>query len=450
MAYKRSNSQSNTKDVIQLIIIMVTGVILRVLYVFGTDVFTRQYDCGTIALDQGHTVSGGHLAYIQYLYENWHLPDFNPTTVYQFNHPPMHHFLSALIMKVCSGFVDDYPTLYETMQILPLVCSVLIMWVSYKILKMVISNDRVVNYCMIILAFHPALILLAGSINNDTLGLLFTILCVYTTMLWCEHKSYKNIIFAALSIACGMMTKQNVALMAFPMAAVFIYELFKSKGKEKLITQYLVFGIISIPLGMWFYIRNMILYKMPLVWVYTMSEDTWQYTGNVPVINRFLWPNMSELFENLKHFQIGCGYNVWIQIMRTSVLGEWDMADVSTSVKAVATLLMFVAFALAIISFITFVVVIVKRKKYHMPVTTWLMFLISYVVVFASYLKFAYDYPQQCSMHFRYIAVEMVFTIATLGMWKGNKKNGWINRLISVLTVLFCILSTGILVAWIR
>lgn len=450
MAYKRSKSQSNTKDVIQLIIIMVTGVILRVLYVFGTDVFTRQYDCGTIALDQGHTVSGGHLAYIQYLYENWHLPDFNPTTLYQFNHPPMHHFLSALIMKVCSGFVDDYPTLYETMQILPFVCSVLIMWVSYKILKMVISSDRVVNYCMIIIAFHPALILLAGSINNDTLGLLFTILCVYTTMLWCEHKSYKNIIFAALSIACGMMTKQNVALMAFPLAAVFIYELIKSKGKEKLITQYLVFGIISIPLGMWFYIRNMILYKMPLVWVYTMSEDTWQYTGNVPVINRFLWPNMSELFENLKHFQIGCGYNVWIQIMRTSVLGEWDMADVSTSVKAVATLLMFVAFALAIISFITFVVVIAKRKKYHMPVTTWLMFLISYVVVFASYLKFAYDYPQQCSMHFRYIAVEMVFTIATLGMWKGNKKNGWINRLISVLTVLFCILSTGILVAWIR
>ncbi len=180
-----------------------------------------------------------------------------------------------------------------------------------------------------------------------------------------------------------------------------------------------------------------------------MGDDTWQYTGNVSVINRFLWPDMGELFNNLKSFQIGCGYNVWIQIMRTSVLGEWDMANVGKGVKAVATLLMFVAFFMAIVSFVAFVRVLIKRKKYHMPVTTWILFGIGFIVVFASYLKFAYDYPQQCSMHFRYITIEMLFTITALGMWKENNKKS-INRLLTVLTVVFCVLSVGILTAWIR
>ena len=82
----------------------------------------------------------------------------------------------------------------------------------------------------------------------------------------------------------------------------------------------------------------MILYKMPLVWIYTLPEDSWQYTGNVPVINRFLWPIPADMVDNLLHFKLGCGYNVWMQIIRTSVLGEWDMADVGKGVKLLAVL----------------------------------------------------------------------------------------------------------------
>ena len=91
----------------------------------------------------------------------------------------------------------------------------------------------------------------------------------------------------------------------------------------------------------------MVLYDMPLVWIYTLPEDSWQYTGNVPVIHRFLWPVPSEMVDNLLHFKLGCGYNVWMQIVRTSVLGEWDMADVGRGVKVLAVLLMLAGAALA-------------------------------------------------------------------------------------------------------
>ena len=87
---------------------------------------------------------------------------------------------------------------------------------------------------------------------------------------------------------------------------------------------------------------------MPLVWIYTLPEDSWQYTGNVPVLNRFLFPVPSEMLDNLRQFKLGCGYNVWMQISRTSVLGEWDMADVGRSVKVLAVLLMLVGALLAL------------------------------------------------------------------------------------------------------
>lgn len=40
-----------------------------------------------------------------------------------------------------------------------------------------------------------------------------------------EHKSLKNLILIALSLGFGMITKLNVAVMAFPLAAVFLMHL---------------------------------------------------------------------------------------------------------------------------------------------------------------------------------------------------------------------------------
>ena len=87
--------------------IMGVGGLLRLFYVLFSTIYERQYDIGQIDLDSAHTVSGGHLAYIQYLYQNWHLPDMDPTTVYQFHHPPLHHYICAVWMKLCSVFVKN-------------------------------------------------------------------------------------------------------------------------------------------------------------------------------------------------------------------------------------------------------------------------------------------------------------------------------------------------------
>ena len=46
-------------------VILAAGCMLRLFYVLFSTIYDRQYDIGMIDLDAGHTVTGGHLAYIQ-------------------------------------------------------------------------------------------------------------------------------------------------------------------------------------------------------------------------------------------------------------------------------------------------------------------------------------------------------------------------------------------------
>ncbi len=450
---------------------MGAGFALRLFYVLCSTIYDRQYDIGMIDLDAGHTVTGGHLAYIQYFYENWKLPDFDPTSVYQFHHPPLHHYVCALWMKFLSLFVHHTDVLEEAIQVVPFVSSLLILVVLFQILQSLALEEDTVCFLMTLFAFHPALVLLSGSVNNDCMSLLFTLLCVYTAMRWSQQQGMGNAIAMALSLGLGMLTKQNVAQMAFPMAFVFLYVLvtdYKRHGwwrLKKRLWQCVVFGAISVPLGMAFYVRNAILYRMPLVWVYTLPKDSWQYTGNVPVVNRFLWPIPQEMLDNLLHFKVGCGYNVWMQLIRTSVLGEWDMAGVGAGVKVLAVLLMAVGALLAFLALLAFVKIFLlgtvrclcirdcRRWEAMVPVAMphRILFAAGYLVHLLFYLKFAYDYPQQCSMHFRYIEIELLFPAVALGLvWQRMGETGKIRgrRVLTGLLALFCLLSTAMVGVW--
>ena len=433
--------------------VMAAGFLLRLFYVLFSTIYDRQYDIGMIELDAGHPVTGGHLGYIQYLYENWHLPDFDPTTVYQFNHPPLHHYISALWLKLASFFLRDTALLEESLQVVPFVCSLLILAVLLKILRLFLLEERPRRFLMLLFAFHPALVLLSGSVNNDCMSLLFTLLCVYTALSWAQNPTLHSVLYAALSVGLGMLTKQNVAEMAFPMGLVFAYVLFRQWKRglslRPLFGQFALFGAVSLPLGLGFYIRNMLLYDMPLVWIYELPEDSWQYTGNVPLLNRFLWPDLKEFADNLLHFKIGCGYNVWMQIVRTSVLGEWDMAGVGRGVKLLAVLLMFSGALLAAAAFLAFVYVfLIRRRKYPIDIPGRIMCIAGYLVNLVFYLKFVYDYPQECSMHFRYIEIELLFPAIALGFVWQNTERKWLRYGLAAALAAFCVFSLGMIGVW--
>lgn len=430
-------------------VLLGAGMLLRLFYVVTSSIYDRQYDIGMISLDAHKPITGGHLGYIQYIYEYMKIPDVDPTSIYQFHHPPVHHVISALWMHFLGLFIHNNQILEESLQVIPFICSIITLVIAYRIIDMTLPEAVGRNAAYAVFSFHPALVLLSGSVNNDAMSLCFTFLVIFYALKWARETTCKNIVFMAIFLGLGISTKQNVAECAFFLLPLFIYKLwvsFKEAGAKKLFLEYIVFGIISIPLGMWFFIRNLIKYNVSMLWVYDLTEDSWQYTGNYPVFNRFFIPDIREFIDNITHFRIGCGYNVWISIMRTSVLGEWDMASTDKKIKILAVLLMLAGAMVALWAFIYFLKDVVFGKDFSKP--DKIIFVGGYLVTMIFYLSFVYKYPQECSMNFRYIVAVLLFQSAALGFIKGDGTNKIIKSVFNITLVIFCLLSVAMIAFW--
>ena len=425
------------------------GILLRFLYVLLGSVEDRQYDPGTVDLGQG--ILTGHMGYIYYLFLNKSLPDFDPRTVYQFFHPPLHHSLEAIWLSFCNLFIKDDTILRESLQVLPFIYSVLTLIVLYAICKRMQLTEKALTAVMAVFAFHPSLILLSGSINNDCLSVLFLVLCIYTTLVWIEEKTYRHILAIALSISLGMLTKLSVSLMAFPIGAVFLY-VFIKEWREKgfpmsRFGQYAAFGAVSIPIGMAWAFRCYILYSMPLNYVNELPIDSWQYVGNYSLLERFFLPNPIKLVQSLAQGSLGFGENMWMQLFRTAALGECDLTQASFLEKIMSLLLMAAAALLALMAFYFFVRVFFD-KKYEMPFVVRGLMIMTYVMLFASYVQFSYIFPHQCTMNFRYIIPTIIPPAVAMGLWmqrQNKRKHMFINGII----IFYAVCSSITTILWV-
>ena len=70
-------------------IIIIIGILLRTMYIIYTPITERQHDVDYFNYE-------GHLSYINTIYETGKLPETNE---WQYYHPPLHHFLSAVWLK---------------------------------------------------------------------------------------------------------------------------------------------------------------------------------------------------------------------------------------------------------------------------------------------------------------------------------------------------------------
>ncbi len=453
-------------DNLRLNLILLTGILLRLYYVVAIPVIqTRQYDLGSVDTKEG--VFTGHLGYIFYLFTNKGLPDFDPREVYQFFHPPLHHTLSALWMGVVSLFTDKQNLWIEWLQVLPLVYSVLIIWVTLKICKEFGLKELALRVVMTIVSFHPSLIFMAGSINNDGLSLLFQFLTVLFALRWYRQRDYKNILALALSISLGMLTKLSVGMVAIPVAFLFMYvlitewqEKYVAAGRPagnvwrfvpgKRIGQYAVFGVVCVPIGLAWAVRCLILFDMPLTYVNKLPEQSWQYVGNYSLIERFV-PNIPGIINNLLHGSLGYGENMWVQLFRTAALGECDMTTFPMWGKVVALLMMGINFLVAVWAFVLMVRVFLCGKKQDFPVLDMgirCFWLIGYAVLFISYINFCYNFPHQCTMNFRYMVLTVLFPAVAAGIAIDRVPDKKTSKLFTLLTYAYAVAAILTIIVW--
>lgn len=456
--YKADKKKYRTQ--LKALLILGIGFFLKLYYVLGTSVYTRQNDVGFFGGDAGHA------GYMEYLLYNHHLPDFDVREKWQFCHPPLHHAISAIWIGINENlFLVGHDPARESLQTLTLFYSMCIIISAYRILRHFKLKGMALYIPLIIISFHPAFILLSGSINNDILSVAFVMGAILCTLKWYENQTFKNILKIALCVGLGMMTKLAAAIVAPPIAVVFLIVFIRKFRTDwkKLFGQFCAFGAVCAPLGLWYEIRNYIKWKVPLNYVQELNKDALQYIGNQSFISRitdFSSHQLKSVFEQWAYFDengMVLGYNEYnplIAMFKNSLFGESInescFAENSIVLK-VAVLFFWLGILIVLLSLVAMVVTCFTKSKIRTMEKVF--FALFYVVLIAFFYKMSYDYPFTCTMNFRYITPTVIIGSLFIGLTMdkisvSNKKScKAVVHVTNALALLFALCSTIIYIA---
>ena len=414
-----NDKKSFKKNLIYLI--YTTGIILRTIYICKTGINVRQHD--VLKIDDA-----GHLGYIYTIFKTHHLP---LTNNWQFYHPPLWHFIGATWLHICSFFGINLDYSLEGIQIISLLFSSYIILIVDKICLKLKLCDKDRNIVDTLIAMHPFLIIMSGNINNDTLLIFLQFLIILLLFNYYENKNVKNIIYLAIVTGLSVMTKMNGALMAIPILFVFIKELIdiikKDKSKIKFFfIKMIVFGIISLPIGLWYQIRNLIMFSSNKV----PNPGDWLYTGNNSFISRFFSLDINQLLNFAK---MDSDYNLPAFVIKSSLFGEFKYDNIQIIAMVITTVN-----TLLILVSILYMIHYLYKRKYNIYMN---ILLVTWVINIVSMIIFNIKYPYACSMDFRYIAICLLPGIIFLCSINNNVKNKYMRWTIQYFIFLFIFLS---------
>lgn len=392
-----------------MIVILVIAFIVRLVYIIKTPYMEKQHDIEP---------NGNGLSYIFTIYDTGKLPDSNSG---QFYHPPLHQILSAGWLKLVSIVTQDYEKMCESLQILTLIYSMAIIIISYKILEELKIKDKYKILLMIIFAFHPTFIILSGTLNNDVLCLLLVTWSILRLIKWYSNPDIKNTTFLAIIVGLSVMTKTSGGIIAVPIIYIFLLRMIKdikASDKKKLVFKkymylYMFFGCISLPIGLWYPIRNYIKFGQPILYVMDINNSD-LYVGDYSLFSRL------NLFST-EIFKVYCDpwtdFNIPTYLTKCSLYGEYEWSISLTLIYSITIILNILMIFIFIISFINCLVR--KEKRYLQWKIALSIFLIFNII---SYLAMNVKLPYGCSMDFRYllssILIGAIFVCFTLDYYR--------------------------------
>ena len=391
------------------ILILLSSLLLRLIYISYTGIGTRQHDVHTFFKN-----NGGHAEYILYLFDNHKLPDFDPRDIWQFYHPPLHHIICALWLTVVDLIGLDYTTTgINSLQVLTVIYSFLFSVFAYKTLKRFDLSDKMLPVCTALASFHPTLILLSGSINNDMLSAMFGMMSIYYAVKWSQDRKWSAIVLTAFSVGLGMMSKLTVGLLAPAIAALFLTVFIKNiKEWKKSILQFVVFGIICIPLGMAWPVRNFVKFGVPFNYVPLMDKNVGQYIDR-SAFSRFIDYRPYQLASPFTQWSwSGHPYNEFnpiIALLKNACFDEGTFFDKSITLQCFCTVLFFVNIIVSVFAAAGLIIMLWKNKNIKLELK--LIVGIVTAVIFGNYLMFCVNYPFVCTENMRY-CVPLIFVNA--------------------------------------
>ena len=411
LSFMQAFGKLNPKRIIAVLFLL--GFALRLAYCLRYNYSQNQHDVESL-------VSNGHLKYIYDLAIGEGLPKTNE---WQFCHPPLHHFLASRVVKFSLGLGFSNAVAFENVQLLTCFYSSVLMFAGYSLLKEFKVEGRALVFSCAFIAFNPTFFILAGSINNDVLTVLLSVYALLFLVKWYKKPS---VIFA---LACGvftglaMMTKFSAALVAVVAAITVLFKFFYDKS--------LKFGRFSahtgcflgavLPIGLWYQIRNMILFGQPLGYVAPLSTESKLYIGDMSFVDRFIKPFSSETVG--VYVDVWNEHNLWLYLLRNSLFGEYSFGNEGLALVAVMGNLLV---TIAVIFAVVLLLIRFKKDKFAtLPVV------VMFFVQWAFFIYFNIASPFRCTMDFRYIVPVLFCSAVFLGVagTKAQKSESVVYRL---------------------
>lgn len=393
-------------DVI-IIAIMAAGIIMRIGYMLYTPCNIRQHDLWGFDAD-----AGGHAAYILNLMQYHRLPLSNKLQFYQ---QPFFYIAGSLMSLVVNSILNTSSAyeLADAARTAACTASCLMLPASDALCREcgIGGRGRVISTALV--ACSPVFYMTAGMLTPDSLSTLLMVLAVLYTIKWSNDCSWKNTVLLAVIYGLGVMTKVSVGVIALFTAVVFVIMLVKTvktdaKQWKMLMLRYIVFGLISLPLGLWYSVRNYRMFGQPLGYVPDIGGSRSKlYTGDRSIAARIFTFSIDNIMKG-PYADVFNDYNAPAYYLKSSLFGEYRY-EVPAIIPAV------LLFAALFITFIAVVAVIyqlihLKNKSiayYAVPVVS--------VLMYASVTYFYMKYPYGCSMDYRYMGLLSVMAGAALG-----------------------------------
>lgn len=386
-----------------------TAVVLRGLYIWYTPTWIRQHD--VIGFSNGKGI--GQAAFIEWFYEKHMLPDFDVRERWGFFQPALHHILAAIWLKINTLIGFGYSAACENIQVLTCIYSLVITYFAYKIFIQSGLRGTALKIAFAITALHPSFILAAGSVNNDTLCVMLTVMAMYFALQWERKSTYKNILLTGLCIGLSMMTKLSGVLIAPAVAYLFLDKWIRS-GKEKFLyylKQYVSFGIVAFPLGLFFPFRNFLKFGVPLNYTPPVGEAL----EKTDLVSRFLDVKTLTPFTCLiKNGDSYDEFNIPLAIMKTSLTGEDNFA-LSNSYELIPAWILLISGALLAVAALIATVYLVFMGSKFLALQTRVFWGILYIVSVGFMINLCLSIPNFSSQDFRYVSYLIVPESLALG-----------------------------------
>lgn len=406
--------------------------------------------------DAGALGSGNHWSIIYDIFSTGEIPAVNMHN--QYYQPKLYHTIIAYLMKFNMLFIhvgsepvgssgqqkaqypaytlDAYHAL-EFTRVFMIALGIASLYAIYRIYKGLGLKDKKVALCTAITVMIPEFWFIQFFLNNDGLALTMSLMALAFALEFKKGQKILPLLASAVCLGLGMMSKLNAALMAIPMAFIFLYTIYEKikespqKGHDLLVLagKFALFAIIVFPLGLWTPILYKVKYGMPIGYVLDLtptqeSKEAYGMYIDPSFYNFFerclLFPS-EDLFYSPFNYrwrhkvdgvyvnQYGViDFNCWTAFFKTSFFDEWDdffkhQGYFAAALMVAAMYLMVFLVLLAILCGVYYVIRFFIRKQYKGSWFVPALLLLTLIVYATNYIIFVNKYPVGCSQNARYL-----------------------------------------------